>query len=233
MDVTYFPRSRRRRRTAKMTTAEYFQTPETALPRELAFGELRVAEAPSVSHQRVVGRLYLALAPFVQQRHLGEVLLAPTDVVLDYEAALVVQPDLTFVSTERAARVTKRVEGAPDLVIEVLSPHPRIGRLEERIGWFARTGVRECWLVSLHERRLAVLSMDAGVVSDRRIHTPGETVHVAGHPRVRLAGRSLRDLRLTSGGGFPAGQPARVTPGAKSSTISGGIRAASLLLLLG
>lgn len=159
-----------------MTTAEYLQTPETVLPRELAYGELRVAEAPAVPHQRVVGRLYLALEPFVQERRLGEVLLAPTDVVLDYDAALVVQPDLTFVSNERAGRVTRRVDGAPDLAIEVLSPHPRIGRLEERVGWFARAGVRECWLVSLPEKRVAVLTMDGGVVRDRRVHAAGEAV---------------------------------------------------------
>jgi Uma2 family endonuclease len=160
----------------KMTTAEYLQTPETVLPRELAYGELRVAEAPAVPHQRMVGRLFLALAPLVRERRLGEILLSPTDVILDYDAALVVQPDLTFVSRERADRVTARVEGAPDLVIEVLSPHPRIGRLEERVGWFARAGVRECWLVSLPERRVAVLTMDGGVVSDRRTYVAGETV---------------------------------------------------------
>ena len=159
-----------------MTTAEYLQTPETVLPRELAYGELRVADAPAVPHQRLVGRLYLALAPLVRERGLGEVLLAPTDVVLDYDAALVVQPDLTFVSNERANRVTTRVEGAPDLVIEVLSPHPRIGRLEERVGWFARAGVRECWLVSLPERRVAVLTIDSGVVRERRMYAAGETI---------------------------------------------------------
>ncbi len=159
-----------------MTTAEYLQTPETVLPRELAYGELRVAEAPAVPHQRMVGRLFLALAPLIRERRLGEILLSPTDVILDYGAALVVQPDLTFVSSERADRVTARVEGAPDLVIEVLSPHPRIGRLEERVGWFARAGVRECWLVSLPERRVAVLTLDGGVVSDRRTYVAGQTV---------------------------------------------------------
>jgi Uma2 family endonuclease len=43
--------------------------------------------------------------------------------------------------------VTDRVWGPPDLVLEVLSPRPRIGTLQERIDWFSRYGVRECWLV--------------------------------------------------------------------------------------
>ena len=75
-----------------MTTAEYLETPETVTPRELAYGELRVAESPSASHQRVVRELAVSLITFVRERQLGEVLFAPMDVVLDYDADLVVQP---------------------------------------------------------------------------------------------------------------------------------------------
>lgn len=159
-----------------MTTAEYLQTPETALPRELAYGELRVADSPTASHQRVVGALFLALAPFVRARQLGEVLLAPIDVILDYEANLVVQPDLLFVSPARAHIVTDRLYGAPDLVIDVLSPHPRIGRLEERIGWFARYGVREAWLASLPERQIVVLTLSEKGVTGRRVHMDADPI---------------------------------------------------------
>jgi Uma2 family endonuclease len=152
-----------------MTTAEYLQTPETVQPRELAYGTLRVADSPSASHQRVVRDLALALAPVARERRLGEVLFAPMDVVLDYEADLVVQPDILFVSGERGHIVEDRVFGAPDLVIEVLSPHPRIGKLEERIGWFARYGVRECWLASLPEKQIAVLTLADGGVASRTL----------------------------------------------------------------
>jgi Uma2 family endonuclease len=152
-----------------MTTAEYLQTPETVLPRELAYGALRVADSPSASHQRVVREMALALTPFVRDRHMGEVLFAPMDVVLDYDADLVVQPDILFVSGERSHLVQDRVYGAPDLVVEVLSPHPRIGKLEERIGWFARHGVRECWLASLPDKQIVVLALADGVVAKRTL----------------------------------------------------------------
>src|SRR5262245_27829968 len=109
-----------------MTTSEYFATPERVLPAELAFGVLRLADAPTVRHQRMVGLLFKALDAYVSLHRLGEVLLAPTDVILDYDQALVVQPDLLFVSEERAHLVTDTVCGPPDLVVEVLSPHPRI-----------------------------------------------------------------------------------------------------------
>jgi Uma2 family endonuclease len=157
-----------------MTTEEYLATEETVLPRELAYGVLRVADSPSAIHQRLVGRLHLAMAPFVQERRLGEVLLAPMDVVLDSDAALIVQPDLLFVSDERADIVTDRVFGAPDVVVEVLSPMPRIGKLDERVGWFAKYGVRECWLADRSAQQYAVLVLNDRGVVERRVCGGGE-----------------------------------------------------------
>jgi Uma2 family endonuclease len=159
-----------------MTTAEYLQTAETVLPRELAYGELRVADAPSISHQRVVRELVLALTPLTHARRLGEVLFAPMDVLLDFDAALVVQPDLLFVSRDRAHIITNRIDGAPDLVAEVLSPHPRIGRLDERVGWFARYGVRECWLADLTRKQVAVLSLSDRGIDSRAVFSGNETI---------------------------------------------------------
>ena len=159
-----------------MTTEEYLQTPETVLPQELAYGEWRVADSPSVSHQRVVLELMLALVAFVRQEQLGEVLIAPMDVILDFDNALVVQPDLLFVSNERRDIISDRIHGAPDLAIEVLSPHPRIGRLDERVGWFAKYGVRECWLVNSEEKNVAVLSLSNAGVRARTLHRGAQPI---------------------------------------------------------
>jgi Uma2 family endonuclease len=167
MAFSYFARASRRR--LEMTTAEYLDTPETVLPRELAYGVLRVADAPSVSHQRVVRELTIVLQAIVRERMLGEVLPAPLDVILDVEEGLVVQPDVLFVSNGRESMVRDRLYGPPDLAIEVLSPHPRIGRLEERVRWFAQYGVRECWLVDMTRREVAVLTFARGVVDERRL----------------------------------------------------------------
>jgi Uma2 family endonuclease len=151
-----------------MTSAEYFATPETVLPRELAFGALRVADAPTTNHQRVVRDVTVALHAYTSFHRLGEVLPAPIDVILDYDDALIVQPDVVFVSSERSHIIGDRLAGAPDLVVEVLSPHPRIGRLDERLGWFATYGVRECWLLDLPRRDVVVLRFAAGSVVERR-----------------------------------------------------------------
>ena len=67
-----------------MTTLEYFATPETVRPSELAYGVLRVADAPVVRHQRVVRNLTILLTAFTNEQGLGEVLPAPIDVCLLY-----------------------------------------------------------------------------------------------------------------------------------------------------
>ena len=170
-----------------MTTSEYLHTPETVLPRELAFGVLRAADAPRAPHQRVLLELLLILAPFVRDHRLGEVLPAPIDVILDYDAALIVQPDLVYVSSPRLEIIEDQINGAPDLVIEILSPNPRIGMLEERIGWFARYGVRECWLADLAKHKLAVLNLEGGGIAERAFYS--------GHDRIRS--RLLPDVPVS------------------------------------
>ena len=150
----------------RLTTDEYLRTPETVLPQELVWGVVRDAAAPAPGHQWCVGRLFLALSEHLERHRSGQVWISPIDVVLDSERHLVVQPDLIVVSDERRHIVTDRVRGAPDLVIEILSPEPRIGRLQERIEWFARHGVRECWLVHEFARQVEVLEF-----ADRRVAT--------------------------------------------------------------
>ena len=169
-----------------MTTAEYLQTPETVVPQELIFGTLRVAESPSGSHQRVVLNLALEIAPFVRQRGLGELVIAPMDVILDFDAALVVQPDLLFIAKQRFHIFTDRVYGAPDLIIEVLSPRPRLGTLAERVGWFARYGVKECWLARLQEKELSVLSLTRDGIQGQTSHRGSDRIKSAVLPDLEL-----------------------------------------------
>ena len=170
-----------------MTIEEYLNTPETVLPRELAFGVMRVADAPVISHQRVVRDLTIALTACAREGRLGEVLPAPVDVILDRARDLVVQPDLVFVSAERSDIVGDRIHGAPDLVVEVLSPHPRIGRLHEKIEWYAHYGVKECWLIDLARRQFAVLAFEDGRVGKRGLFLDVDAI----------ASGILTNLRLT------------------------------------
>ena len=159
-----------------MTTHEYLRTPETRLPQELVYGFVRDAPAPSAGHQSAVGDIYMCLRTHLAQAGSGHVWMSPIDVVLDREQNLVVQPDLIVVSNERRHIVADRVWGAPDLVIEVMSPRPRIGTLDERLEWFAQYGVRECWLVRSAIRQVEVIAFAAGHAADRRVFGPHEPI---------------------------------------------------------
>lgn len=150
-----------------LTTDEYLRTPETVLPSELIYGALRVAEAPTVWHQQAVCAFLLALAPHVRKRRLGRVLLSPLDIIFDWDKALILQPDLVFISHERWQVRRQKLVGAPDLVLEVLSPQPRIGKLQERLDWFAEYGVREIWLLHQQTERFEVLRAASGQVVNR------------------------------------------------------------------
>jgi Uma2 family endonuclease len=92
---------------------------------------------------------------FVEEHGLGEVLAAPTDVLLSRHDIL--QPDILFVSRDRAAILTqKNVQGAPDLVIEILSVNSR--HLDERLklARYELFGVREYWIVDPLAERIHV-----------------------------------------------------------------------------
>ncbi len=167
MPVFYKLRRARRKTGGQMTIAEYFATPETLKPQQLEFGVLRVADSPTPRHQQAVLRLALALEEHLRPGRIGEVWLAPLDVVLDGERALIVQPDLMVITTDQSHIVTDRVWGAPALVIEVLSPRSRVGQIDERIEWFAQYGVRECWLVHQLDRAIDVLTFEDGRTARR------------------------------------------------------------------
>ena len=179
-----------------MTTAEYLNTPETVNPQELLYGVLRVSDAPAPSHQAAVGDLFLALATHVRHEQSGDVWLSPIDVILDEAHALVVQPDLVYISNERCEIVGDRIRGAPDLVIEVLSPNPRLGHVEERVTWFARYGVRECWLLHQFARRLEVLVFASGRLAERRRFDQAEAIQSTVLPGFRQTLGSI--LRWTT-----------------------------------
>jgi len=173
-----------------MRTNDYLRTPETLRPQELVYGYVREAAAPSASHQRTVGALYIKLTEHLRDTGAGEVWLSPLDVVLDTERDLVVQPDLSVVLAERADIVTDRIWGAPDLVIEVMSPRPRIGSIEERLQWFATYGVRECWLVHLPGTRIEVLRF-SGQTFVSSSFGPTELIRSAVLPALRLKAQDV------------------------------------------
>lgn len=141
-----------------MTADEYlYDTEETNRPRELSYGMVREPPAPFFSHQSLVLKVAKILSDHVEPRKLGRVAVAPVDVVLDRERALIVQPDVLFVSTERLSIIRNQVWGAPDLVAEVLSHSTENRDRGEKLEWYRQYGVRECWLVDLYGDSVTVV----------------------------------------------------------------------------
>jgi Uma2 family endonuclease len=130
----------------KLTYEDYRLFPDDGRRHELIGGEHYVAPAPRKQHQRAVSNLHIDLGGFVREHGLGSVYPAPFDVVLSDED--VVQPDLLFVSRERASIEEEAgIFGAPDLVVEVLSDSTRNMDEGVKLKLYELFGVRECWLV--------------------------------------------------------------------------------------
>jgi len=138
------------RQKVKFTYEDYKSLPASETKRyELLGGELVLVPSPSEYHQRILRNLAFLLWRFVKERGLGWVYFAPLDVVLgEGEDREVVQPDIIFISRERTGIIAEEeIRGAPDLVIEIISPGTADRDRHYKKTLYARHGVAEYWLV--------------------------------------------------------------------------------------
>ncbi len=131
----------------RWTWAEFARLPSEGSCRyEIIADELYVTPGPAPRHQRVVTQLIRLLAPFVGEHRLGEVLPGPIDILFgegDY-----LEPDLVFVGTAGAHLVTDRgIEGAPDLIVEIVSPSTATRDRELKRDRYRLFGVPEYWVI--------------------------------------------------------------------------------------
>ncbi len=130
----------------KFTYQDYLLFPNDGKRYELIEGDRYVTPSPRTKHQKISGNLYGLLFEFVRQNKSGILLSAPTDVV--FSDMDVVQPDLLFVSRGRESIITDdNIQGAPDLVVEILSESTR--RTDEIIKrkLYQKHGVAEYWII--------------------------------------------------------------------------------------
>jgi Uma2 family endonuclease len=174
-----------------VTTDEYlYSTEETNRIRELAMGRVREPPAPFFSHQTVALRLARIIGDHAEPRGLGRVAIAPVDVILDRERALVLQPDVLFVSTERSAIIRDQVWGPPDLVVEVLSPGTKAHDGGLKLGWYRQYGVRECWLVDLNQEQVTVIDF-TGAFPVERVARGADTIQSSVLPALETAAAAV------------------------------------------
>ena len=149
-------------RSVKFTYEDYLLFPDDGRRHELIDGEHFMTPAPSTKHQKVSGNLFSFLHAHARRTRAGEAFAAPTDVVLsDLD---VVQPDVLFISAARRAIITEKcIQGAPDLVIEILSETTRKTDELVKRKLYERYGVREYWIVDPELESVKIYRMaDAG-----------------------------------------------------------------------
>lgn len=143
-----------------MTYEDYLRLPDDGKRYEILEGELFVSPSPITKHQIVSGNLYGILHQHVRKHKLGRVFSAPMDVVLS--RTNVVQPDLFFVSNARKKIITEtNIQGAPDLVVEILSETSEEQDRVAKKQIYARHGVKEYWLIDPDRETLEVYKLDA------------------------------------------------------------------------
>ncbi len=127
----------------RMSAAEFFELPESNQPTELIDGEVIMSPSPVPKHQVISGQLYSLLKSLIPD---GILFYAPMDVHFDDDN--VIQPDLAWVAADSSCVITdKRLEGAPDLIIEIFSPGTAKRDKKDKYQLYQQHGVREYWMV--------------------------------------------------------------------------------------
>ncbi|MDB6021584.1 MAG: hypothetical protein JWQ04_1441 [Pedosphaera sp.] len=141
---------------------DYQEMPEGPPYYQVIEGDLLMSPSPNIFHQDIAGTIYRLVGNFLEKTPVGRVFIAPADVFLG--DINVYQPDVLFVSNQRCSIITENgIEGAPDLVVEILSPSTAHLDKGSKRKVYARSGVLEFWLVDLQTRTIQVylLSKDA------------------------------------------------------------------------
>ena len=170
------------------TMDDLHKMPDDGRRYELIGGVIYVSPAPLVKHQAVALELAERLSQHVKAHRLGQVFVAPLDVRLSPHD--VVQPDLIVVLREHRRRLTKaRLEGTPDLAIEILSPSIPGHDLVRKAALYAAAGVPEYWIVDPRNDTVRVLSLENRTYVD--MPRTEETIRSQVLPRLEISVREL------------------------------------------
>lgn len=173
----------------RITYQDYLQLPDEQRY-EVLEGVLCRLPTPPVMHQQVLGNLVAVIDKFVEKRSLGSVYFGPLDVILDEDT--VVQPDLLVIRKERLSILKREgVRGAPDLVVEVLSPSNAHRDRGIKRQLYGRYGVQEYWFVDPQEHTVEVTVQQNGALQTVGIAKDGEGVRSALFPDLFLEVASL------------------------------------------
>lgn len=159
------------------TYADLEAIPEDNKIREIIDGELFVTPSPVTRHQDVSGNLYVLLRRYANKSG-GKVFYSPLDVF--FTDSNVVEPDLLFICADHLERIgVKRMDGAPDLVVEISSPSTRRRDRMLKKQLYERFGVAEYWFVDLDADQIEAYSLSNGRYGSPDIKRPGQMLKPA------------------------------------------------------
>lgn len=152
-----------------MKIAEYFDLAERPPHLELIFGYPRASAPPSpriaALVERAIERLRLALADHLWLEQRGDVLVAPFDLVISPRQDVVLHPPLVVVLAERREILREEgrsIWGAPDVVLEVLTPANARRTRCSKVRWYRDWGVKELWLIDARHKKFEILDLAGG-----------------------------------------------------------------------
>ena len=175
----------------KLTYADYAELPSDGKRYQILDGELNVTPAPIPRHQQVVGELHLLLAPVLRQT--GQVFISPIDVLLGDHNIL--QPDIVYIGHERAHILgPKNIQGAPDLVVEVLSASTRRVDVLVKSAIYARHKVPSYWIADPDLDRLEIHQLDDdGAYQQTRLYQSPQVAEPPDYPELHIPLKQVFD----------------------------------------
>ena len=170
----------------RYTADDLWKTPDDGNRYEVIEGKLFVMPPPGWGHQRALNTLLFVLTKHIYDHRLGEIVPAPVGVVLDDENAF--EPDIVFIGNQRRQIISERgVEGAPDLVVEVLSPSTQARDRGKKMRRYAAAGVPYYWMLNYRARWLEAYRLgEAGYELVGRF-SPGDTFRPVLFPGLEIA----------------------------------------------
>jgi Uma2 family endonuclease len=145
-----------------ITTDLYRQMPEGPPYYQLIEGNLLMSPSANFHHQDIAGFLYRMIGNYLDDHPIGKIVIAPSDVFLD--DINVFQPDLYYVRNEQRDVLTKDgAQGAPSLVVEILSPSTATRDRNEKRVVYARSGVGEMWIIDPEMEQIEVHALARGL----------------------------------------------------------------------
>jgi Uma2 family endonuclease len=169
------------------TYQDWLHFPDDGWKYEIIDGELYMTPPPATGHQRSSGSLFARMYVYVADNDLGEVLEAPCAVRLPNQP-VPVEPDIFFIKKERLDIIgEKEVEGAPDLIIEVLSPSNANYDREKKFEIYQVAGVPEYWLVDYQNKTVEIFTLTEGTYTLWGKYKMGDTVVSKQLPNFNIA----------------------------------------------